>query len=230
MARSARWSSPTCRSCPTPRPTRPLENAGIFLREAGAQAVKVEGGVRTRPGHRDPGPCRHPGHGPHRPDAAVDQHGRQGPGPGQDPGAGAVAHRRRARGPGGRRLLDGPRARPGAARRGHHRAPAHPDDRDRRRRRMQRPGPGHHRPHRPRRLHPKHARPYAHLREQIRDAATAYAADVAAGTFPGPAETVRMDDAILDEVLGRGAPIARPARSRPAASRSIATSEHSRPA
>ena len=28
---------------------------------------------------------------------------------------------------------------------------------------------------------------------------------MAGGTFPGPAETVRMDDAVLDDVLGRGA-------------------------
>ena len=27
---------------------------------------------------------------------------------------------------------------------------------------------------------------------------------MAAGTFPGPEQTVRMDDATLDEVLGRG--------------------------
>ncbi|MDQ6793525.1 MAG: 3-methyl-2-oxobutanoate hydroxymethyltransferase [Chloroflexota bacterium] len=53
--------------------------------------------------------------------------------------------------------------------------------------------------------HPKHARPYANLRETILDAARRYAADVAAGTLPGPAETVRMDDAVLDEVLGRSA-------------------------
>jgi 3-methyl-2-oxobutanoate hydroxymethyltransferase len=51
---------------------------------------------------------------------------------------------------------------------------------------------------------PRHARPYVNARELIRDAAAAYATDVAAGTFPGPEETVRMDDAILDEVLGRG--------------------------
>jgi 3-methyl-2-oxobutanoate hydroxymethyltransferase len=51
--------------------------------------------------------------------------------------------------------------------------------------------------------HPKHARPYANLRGTILDAARRYAADVAAGTLPGPAETVRMDDAVLDEVLGR---------------------------
>jgi 3-methyl-2-oxobutanoate hydroxymethyltransferase len=53
---------------------------------------------------------------------------------------------------------------------------------------------------------PRHARPYAHVRETILEAAVAYAADVAAGTFPGAAESVRMDDAVLDEVLGRGAP------------------------
>ena len=52
---------------------------------------------------------------------------------------------------------------------------------------------------------PRHARPYANVRATILEAATAYAADVAAGTFPGPAETVRMDDAVIDEVLGRGA-------------------------
>jgi 3-methyl-2-oxobutanoate hydroxymethyltransferase len=52
---------------------------------------------------------------------------------------------------------------------------------------------------------PKHARPYANLRETILGAARAYGADVAAGTFPGPDQTVRMDDAVLDEVLGRSA-------------------------
>jgi 3-methyl-2-oxobutanoate hydroxymethyltransferase len=51
---------------------------------------------------------------------------------------------------------------------------------------------------------PRHARPYAHVRDTIREAATAYAADVAAGTFPGPEQTVRMDDAVLDEAIGRG--------------------------
>jgi 3-methyl-2-oxobutanoate hydroxymethyltransferase len=51
---------------------------------------------------------------------------------------------------------------------------------------------------------PRHARPYAYIRDTILEAATAYAADVTAGTFPGPEQTVRMDDAVLDEVLGRG--------------------------
>ena len=52
---------------------------------------------------------------------------------------------------------------------------------------------------------PRHARPYATLRATIDAAARTYSADVEAGTFPGPAETVRMDDAVLDEALGRGA-------------------------
>lgn len=50
---------------------------------------------------------------------------------------------------------------------------------------------------------PRHARRYADLRSTIRDAAVAYAADVRAGTFPGDAETVLMDESVLDEVLGR---------------------------
>ena len=50
---------------------------------------------------------------------------------------------------------------------------------------------------------PRHARPYANLRATIGEAARSYAADVAAGTFPGEAETVRMDDAVLLEALGR---------------------------
>jgi 3-methyl-2-oxobutanoate hydroxymethyltransferase len=53
---------------------------------------------------------------------------------------------------------------------------------------------------------PRHARPYADLRATIAEAARSYAADVMAGTFPGEAETVRMDDAVLEEALGRSAP------------------------
>ena len=75
---------PTCRSCPTPTPDEALDNAGRFLREAGAQAVKVEGGVRSARIIETLVRAGHPGHGPHRPDAAGDQRDRQGPRPGQD--------------------------------------------------------------------------------------------------------------------------------------------------
>jgi 3-methyl-2-oxobutanoate hydroxymethyltransferase len=49
---------------------------------------------------------------------------------------------------------------------------------------------------------PRHAKPYADLRGAILAAATAYKAEVEAGTFPGAAQSSRMDDAVLDEVLG----------------------------
>jgi 3-methyl-2-oxobutanoate hydroxymethyltransferase len=52
---------------------------------------------------------------------------------------------------------------------------------------------------------PKHARTYADLRGTILGAITQYRTDVEAGTFPGEAETVRMDEGVLDEVLGRTA-------------------------
>ncbi len=51
---------------------------------------------------------------------------------------------------------------------------------------------------------PRHASPYADLRGVIADATARYIADVEAGVFPGDAQTVRMDDAVLDDVLGRG--------------------------
>jgi len=50
---------------------------------------------------------------------------------------------------------------------------------------------------------PKHARKYADLRGVILGAIQQYRADVEAGAFPSESETVRMDDAVLDEVLGR---------------------------
>ena len=52
---------------------------------------------------------------------------------------------------------------------------------------------------------PKHARPYADLEGTIAEATRTWLADVKAGTFPGPAETVRMEDSILDDALGRHA-------------------------
>jgi len=61
---------------------------------------------------------------------------------------------------------------------------------------------------------PKHAKLYANLHAAILEAVRAYATDVAAGDFPGPEQTVRMDDAVLDEVLGRSALDASPASSR----------------
>jgi 3-methyl-2-oxobutanoate hydroxymethyltransferase len=50
---------------------------------------------------------------------------------------------------------------------------------------------------------PRHARPFADLRGTILQAVTAYRVEVEAGTFPGAAQSTRMDDAVLDGVLGR---------------------------
>jgi 3-methyl-2-oxobutanoate hydroxymethyltransferase len=52
---------------------------------------------------------------------------------------------------------------------------------------------------------PRHARHYTELHSIIKTAAEAYRADVIAGTFPGPAESSRMDQATLDEILGQTA-------------------------
>jgi 3-methyl-2-oxobutanoate hydroxymethyltransferase len=51
---------------------------------------------------------------------------------------------------------------------------------------------------------PRHARPYADLNATIGEAVRSWAADVTAGTFPGEAESVRMDDAVLADTLGQG--------------------------
>ena len=52
---------------------------------------------------------------------------------------------------------------------------------------------------------PRHARPFADLQGIIRGAVAAYADEVRAGTFPGAAQTVRMDDSVLADVLGGSA-------------------------
>jgi len=50
---------------------------------------------------------------------------------------------------------------------------------------------------------PRHAKPLADLRGAIGKAAATYIAEVEAGTFPGPEQSVRMEESVLDEALGR---------------------------
>ncbi len=52
---------------------------------------------------------------------------------------------------------------------------------------------------------PRHAKRYEELGLRMSEAVTAYAADVAAGTFPGPEHSSSMDPDVLAEVLGAGA-------------------------
>jgi 3-methyl-2-oxobutanoate hydroxymethyltransferase len=52
---------------------------------------------------------------------------------------------------------------------------------------------------------PRHARRYEELGTRIADAVTAYGDDVAAGRFPAAEHSSTMDEAVLSEVLGGGA-------------------------
>lgn len=52
---------------------------------------------------------------------------------------------------------------------------------------------------------PRHARQYENLSERMSSAISAYAADVAAGTFPAPEHATSMEPEVLAEVLGGGA-------------------------
>ena len=105
-------------------------------------------------------------------------------------------------------------------------APAHPDDRHRRRRRLRRPGPGHHRPARPRRLHPEaRASPTPHLQGDDRSRRRARTPRT---SRPGSSRVPSRRSAWTTRSLTRpwvaARPIA-PARvARSAASRSTATS------
>ena len=149
---SGRWSWATCRSSPTRRPRTALANAGRFLREAGAQAVKVEGGVRgariiealVRAGIPVMG---HIGLTPQ----AINALGRvRVQGKSREQARALLADALAVQEAGAFAVVAGARAR--AARGGDHRAPPHPDDRDRGGRGVLRPDPGHHRRARPRRL------------------------------------------------------------------------------
>ena len=57
---------------------------------------------------------------------------------------------------------------------------------------------------------PRHARRYAELRATMQAAVRTFVSDVESGAFPGPSETVRMEDAVLEDAIGRS-PLDQPA-------------------
>jgi 3-methyl-2-oxobutanoate hydroxymethyltransferase len=80
---------------------------------------------------------------------------------------------------------------------------------------------------------PRHARQYANLGEQIKDAARRYADDVREGTFPTAKESFSMDPAVLAEVeetLSYRPPAAHEAGPRKSADRKAAEHKPAEPA
>jgi 3-methyl-2-oxobutanoate hydroxymethyltransferase len=51
---------------------------------------------------------------------------------------------------------------------------------------------------------PRHARRFGEVGQAIATAVSAYQDEVGAGTFPGPEQSFQIDDAVLEDVLGRG--------------------------
>ena len=144
---AARPAHPAAGRRPAVRLLRGLRQAGHRDRAA----VRQGGGLRrrqararrhqraARPGDRR---CRHPGHGPRRPDPA-DGHGAgRLPGPGSHRRARATGRSRRGRPPGGRLLRDRVRGDSGRGGRGDDAAAGDSGDRHRRRPGDRRPGAG----------------------------------------------------------------------------------------
>ena len=185
-----------------------LENAGRFLQEAGAQAVKVEGGVRSRPDHR--GASSEPG---------IPVMGHIGWTPQAQHGMGGKVRVQGKDRTQARALLADALAvqEAGAFSIVLELVPAQLAGAITERLRIPTIGIG----AGPLcsgqvqvvtdllglgEFVPRHARPYAEpARDDRRGGARPSPPTSRPGTFPGDAETVRMDDAVLDEVLGRGA-------------------------
>jgi 3-methyl-2-oxobutanoate hydroxymethyltransferase len=113
------------------KPAAGLRNA-VTLMAAGAQMVKLEGGVEMAETTRFPDQPRHPGLRPRRPDAAIGAPAGRLPRPGPTTTPAPPAAGRRARPAGGRRHADRPRSHPRSAGRRSHGQARHPDDRHRR--------------------------------------------------------------------------------------------------
>ena len=112
-----------------------VTNAIRFVKDAGADAVKLEGAGPMLDRARSDRRRRRSGDGAHRPHAPVGDGARRLQGAGPDGGEGGAARQRRARPRAGRLLLPRAGGRADAGRREDHRAAHDSDDRHRRRRR-----------------------------------------------------------------------------------------------
>ena len=170
-----------------------VENAIRFFKEAGADAVKLEGAGPSLSRVRAIVAGRDPGDGPRRPDAAVGDDARRVQDAGQDRGGRGAARRGRARARGGRLLRRRARGGSGAGRGGDHAPALRADDRHRRRPRLRRPGARLPRPARADRGPPaRFVKRYASLSREIRDALENYAEEVRSGAFPEEQHSYQM--------------------------------------
>ncbi len=199
-----------------------VRNAIRFVKEAGADAVKLEGAGPTLARVQRARRRRHPGDGPPRADAAVGDDARRLQGAGPDGREGGAPLRGRARARGRRLLRDRARGRPGAGRGADHRGADRADDRDRRRR--ARDGQvlvwhdllGLYEGHAPR-----FVKQYADLADEIKKAVGAYVEEVRERRFPEEQHTYAMpeeelalfEEALEDEARSR-TPLGRGRRAR----------------
>ena len=119
-----------------------LRAAGRFLKEAAAQAVKLEGAGPMLGAHPRAGGSGNPRRRPSRPDSADGDLAGRLPRAGQDRTGGAAPAARRARRRGGGRIPARARGRAGTRRGTHQQRAPDPDDRHRGGRRLRRAGAG----------------------------------------------------------------------------------------
>ena len=183
-----------------------VETAIRFLKEAGADAVKLEGAGTMLSRVRALTSRRHPGDGPHRPDTADRDDARRFQGPGPQCREGRAAPRGCARSRGSRLLLDRAGGRAGPRRGPHHRSAR------RSRRSASAPGAGcdgqvlvwHDMLGLYDGKSPRFVKQYAELAPTIRDAVAQYAAEVRDGAFPEAKHTYAMADeelALFEDAL-----------------------------
>ncbi len=189
-----------------PTPDAAVTNAGRFLAEAGAQAVKIEGGVRSARTIEALVKAGIPvmGHIGWTPQAANQGGKTRVQGKNRDQARALLSDAFAVQEAGAFAVVL--ELVPGTAGGRHHRATAHPHHRHRRRRRLLRAGPGHHGPAGSRFVAPQARQGLRRPAEASSWARSGRTPRTSVdGSFPGSEQTVRMDDDVLADTLGEGA-------------------------